>query len=174
MGPHYRCLLRQWRLGSGTGSGSASYIAVLYTSSRRKLTPCRNLCAFFRSCGGLLQRWENVKVASLNGFLTRPNKHTPACLLGPFKCPAKRGPTLRLHGLLALLALEPARAHWYNRLAAPVRPLKDAARGEPVGSTDVRLCPGRRPPRRAARGREGQPAGKPYRIGYLGDVAAPN
>jgi len=64
MGPHYRCLLRQWRLGSGTRSGSASYIAGLYPSSRRKLTPCRNLCALFRSCGGLLQRWENVKVAS--------------------------------------------------------------------------------------------------------------
>ena len=55
LGPHCRCLLRQWRLGSGTRSGPPAISwPPPVVKGRRGSSRCRNLCAFFCSCGGLL------------------------------------------------------------------------------------------------------------------------
>jgi len=64
MGPHYRRLLRQWRLGSGTRSGppAISWPPSVVKERNRNLTlvVASDVLPFLP----LFQRWENVKVAS--------------------------------------------------------------------------------------------------------------
>src|SRR5229473_1412703 len=92
MGPHYRRLLRQWRLGSGTRSGppAISWPPSVVKERNRNLTlvvasDVLTVGRFFRD--GRMSKSpalnELLMRPSKRRLLTGPNKHIPAWLLGP-------------------------------------------------------------------------------------------